>query len=288
MSRRREIDRRLGSLGDIREVMRAMRNLALIEVHKLSRFVATQRQATANIEAAAIDFLRFYPDLVVPPSRTLHVVVGSERGFCGDFNDALGQALQSRLAAASTAPTNVIAVGRRLWSRIPADLAPVTAVEGASVAEEVGPMLVRVMAAVADVMRRRKEGSPWSLTALYHCPAEREIVAVEFTPFRTGAEGPPPAGYPPLLNVSAAKLLPALAEQYLFAALHGVAYDSLMAENTRRLQQMEEAVKRLDARTEELKLRRNVLRQEEITEEIEVIMLSADASRLRRPEPNPR
>jgi F-type H+-transporting ATPase subunit gamma len=68
-----------------------------------------------------------------------------------------------------------------------------------------------------------------------------------------------------------------LAEQYLFAALHELLYSSLMAENQRRMQHIDSAVRRLERTSAELWQKRNILRQEEITEEIEVIMLSVEA-----------
>jgi F-type H+-transporting ATPase subunit gamma len=71
--------------------------------------------------------------------------------------------------------------------------------------------------------------------------------------------------------------LTGLTEQYLFAALHELLYSSLMAENQRRMQHMDAAVRRLERTSADLLRRRNILRQEEITEEIEVIMLSVEA-----------
>lgn len=79
----------------------------------------------------------------------------------------------------------------------------------------------------------------------------------------------------PVLNVAPRALLPELVEQYLFAALSAILSGSLLAENTRRLQHMDNALQRLEQRRLELSLRRNFLRQQEITEEIEVIMLGA-------------
>ena len=58
--------------------------------------------------------------------------------------------------------------------------------------------------------------------------------------------------------------------------MHDVFYGSLMAENRRRLQHMEGAMQRMEEKTGELQRRYNLLRQEEITEEIEIILLSAD------------
>jgi F-type H+-transporting ATPase subunit gamma len=67
-----------------------------------------------------------------------------------------------------------------------------------------------------------------------------------------------------------------LLEQYLFARLHELLYSSLLAENQARLEHLESAVQRLERKSGELFRKRNVVRQEEITEEIEVIMLGAE------------
>ena len=66
-----------------------------------------------------------------------------------------------------------------------------------------------------------------------------------------------------------------LTEQYLFAALHEIVYTSLMQENNHRVAHLERAVRRLDEEAEDLTRKCNALRQEEIVEEIEVILLSA-------------
>lgn len=66
-----------------------------------------------------------------------------------------------------------------------------------------------------------------------------------------------------------------LTEQYLFAALYEMLYTSLMAENHNRVTHLEEAVKHLNDKSEDLTRQCAALRQEEIIEEIEVILLSA-------------
>jgi F-type H+-transporting ATPase subunit gamma len=65
-----------------------------------------------------------------------------------------------------------------------------------------------------------------------------------------------------------------LVDQYLFAALHELLYTSLMAENQQRVMHLESAVRHLDEELSELNRQINILRQEEITEEIEVLLLS--------------
>lgn len=85
--------------------------------------------------------------------------------------------------------------------------------------------------------------------------------------------------YPPVLNLDPFTFATDLIDHHLFSLLYEVFYSALMAENLRRFQHMDQATQRLEKDMAELALRRNSLRQEEITEEIQVIMLSADALR---------
>ena len=82
-----------------------------------------------------------------------------------------------------------------------------------------------------------------------------------------------------MLNLHPFAFATDLIDHHLFSLLHEVFYSSLMAENLRRFQHMDQSIQRLEKDMAELVLKRNGLRQEEITEEIEVIMLSAEALR---------
>ena len=73
-----------------------------------------------------------------------------------------------------------------------------------------------------------------------------------------------------------------LTEHYLFATLHAMLYTSLMAENLNRVSHLENAVNHLDDKSDELARRCSAMRQEEIIEEIEVILLSSGSIDERR------
>jgi len=83
--------------------------------------------------------------------------------------------------------------------------------------------------------------------------------------------------YPVLLNLPPAGFFAALTDQYLYAALQSALYESLLQESQTRLAHMEQAIRKLQDDLDALGRRRNRLRQEEITEEIEVILLNAAA-----------
>ena len=72
------------------------------------------------------------------------------------------------------------------------------------------------------------------------------------------------------------ELLLSLTDHYLYAVLNEVLYSSLMAENRQRQIHMDRALQRLDEDKLRLKFAYNTQRQEDITEEIETILLSSD------------
>ena len=264
MSQSRELQLHIAQLEEIRSILNAMKNLALIEVHKLARFQIMQGQAVAAIEQAALDFLDFYP-LAIADEQPLPVciLVGAERGFCGDFNESLINAV------AADAYTGIIAIGGRLHSRLmDHPLTVIAALEGANVAEEVPAILNRLI----DTL-----GAVPAVTVVYHDHALGQISRRQILPpFPQSQQARPQYGYPPLLNLTPADFFSDLLDHYLFAVLHEIFYLSLMAENQRRLQHLEGAVKHLDDATMNLRRKSQIYRQEEITEEIEVILLNAE------------
>lgn len=273
MSRGRELRRRLRALGEIREILGSMKSLALMETRKLARFAATQQRVLAGIEQAAADFRRFFSETLaeVRPQQEVRLLLGSERGFCGDFNERLLDALVEH---APPKPL-LLAVGARLASKLEGDPRLAGALDGAGVAEESPAVIGRVVTALSEIDRHQ---GPVGLTVLYHemdtqsVLARRLLPPLEILPTPTNTYG-----HPPRLNLPPQKLLPQLVDHYLFAALHAVFYAGLTAENQRRASQLEGAIRRLDETIAGLERQANAARQEEITEEIEIILLNAQS-----------
>jgi len=267
MSARREVMQRWRSLGEVREVMGSMKTLAYMETRKIARFLEVQHEQVAQIEAMAADLLEHFPR--VRPheaSRARGVVmVGAERGFCGDFNERLVSRVQETNGLSA-----LIAVGQRLVTRLSPGRAALTAVDGASASEQVAS--VRDALAAAVVAAQREHG-PLSLQIVYHDsagPGTRSL----FPPFGELQRPARRPGHAPALNLAPGALYAALLDQYLFAVLSEVLYTSLMAENQKRVQHLDAATRHVDERREELARRGRVLAQEEVIEEIEVLLLN--------------
>jgi F-type H+-transporting ATPase subunit gamma len=279
VSKRRNLETQIRSLNEIKEIMNAMKNLSLMEVHRLARFLDTQRRVVKSIESAVDDFLFFYPHLFPGGEkyRDITLVIGSERGFCGNFNELLLRALNDRIGLAAEAAR--VVVGGKLAAKLADDHRVVAFLDGPTVVEEVEPVLAKLMETLGSPNVAVDPTVPIRLTVFHHESVAEDVNVTVLQPFQQPEPETKRFAFAPELNLAPQEFLAGLGEQYLFALLHGLLYDSLMAENQRRMQHMDSAVRQLERRSEEFLLKRNALRQEEITEEIEVIMLSVDALR---------
>ena len=182
MSSRRDLEIRLGSLNEIKEIMSAMKNLSLMEVHKLGRFLESQRRVIDSIEAAAADLLQFHRTLF-PENvtfRDFYLLVGSERGFCGDFNEALVRALEKHAVTAQE--KSIVVVGAKLATKLAGDARLRAAIGGASVAEEIDGVLVELMDALTETGARGASDGPLRLTVLHHQPGEEQVAMTLLQP----------------------------------------------------------------------------------------------------------
>jgi len=271
MSQSRELQLHITQMEEIRSILNSMKNIAFMEVHKLLHVQTTQDKVVQAIENAAMDFLGFYPYSPDADAKVQHIVIliGAERGFCGDFNESL----INEMAAAIY--SDVIIIGSRLADRWPAAYPePLVTLEGANVAEEAPAIVSRLLGAITTQQETR---GFFELTAVYHDNVlNRPTRQTLLPPFQQSVQDPPGFTFPPLLNLDPADFFADMVEHYLFAMLHKLFYTSLLAENQRRLQHLEGAVRHLDDETAKLHRKSQIYRQEEITEEIEVILLNAD------------
>lgn len=276
MTRRHEIEEHLSSMNDIKDIMNAMKNLSFMETRKLVRFLASQQRVVDSIRAAARDFLGAYPQFAAPPAAacSVNILIGAERGFCGDFNEKLMTGCNDHLQRQAAPNPKLVAVGAKLFNNLEGHPLLAAALEGPSVGQEVDGVLGRLVQVLSSMS---KEYGSASVTVFHHRHETEKIRITSLLPPFLEPEIKPLPGYPPLLHVPPEAFYERLVDHYLFAALHEMFYTSLMAEHLRRILHLEAAVDRLEEKTAELGRKRNFLRQEEITEEIEEILLSTGA-----------
>lgn len=276
MTHRRTLEHHRHSLSEIRDIMNSMKTLAYMETRKLSRFLDAQHAVVRNIELAAEDLLGFHPGILPEAEHAVpaYLLIGTERGFCGDFNHALVEHLKRIMQERPGTTPLIIAIGRKLHSLLEGDTLVVSRLDGAGIVEEVPVQLNRI---VDELTMLQDRYGMLAISCIYKDVTEGIIQQQLSPPFRHLAHRRPAATNPPLLNLAPSTLLADLTDHYLFTALHKMLYASLMSENRHRVTHLEHAVTHLERRVEEIARQCNALRQEEIIEEIEVILLNATA-----------
>lgn len=275
MTRRHEQITHRRQLSEIRNIMNSMKTLAIMETNKLTRFIENQSAMTKNIENMAADFLHFNPQVLPEVEPTSHIVllVGSERGFCGDYNEQLVKQLESSFTDIIQSNTTLIAIGSKLHPLLKETNHKIIYIEGAGIVEDIFNVVDYVAKELVNYQQ------PASLYALHHNNQYNEIITETLLPpFKETNFEKENHTIPPLLNLVAKDFFLELTEYYLFNSIHRILYIALMIENQHRIQHLENATHHLDDKTEELKHKINALRQEEIIEEIEVILINASSS----------
>jgi len=274
MSARRQVDKRITALREVREIMNAMKNLALLESRKVSRSLGVQRETRRHLEDVGARFLLSYPQAWVPASAaSVVLVLGAERGFCGDYNKRLTIALADHLRSEPNRPS-VILVGHRLGASARPGVDDVVRVDGATVSEDIADTLTRVANAVTS---RHARLAPSQVVVIRHTselgPPVVEPLLAEFNTAATSSQA---TAIGPELTLEPEEFFTGLVEAYLIAHLREMLSTALAAESLYRVQHLSGAITHLERRIEELSRRSRMLRQEETIEEIEVLLLGTD------------
>jgi F-type H+-transporting ATPase subunit gamma len=253
----------MSKLSDLRSRMRALGDIEGI-------LNTTQQELLHSVEEVLADFQHFYG---VPAetrgmdSASLYVLIGSERGFCGGFNEAIQKSFERQSIAHTP---RLIIVGRKLALKFLQDNRVVASLDGPSTAEEIPAVISQLANTLTQFSLQ-----DWKIVH-NECTGAGTRVATS-SPFELSSRPPTTKlQFPPLLNLAPSDLRPQLFDQYLFALFYGIFYQSFMAENHERLRHMDGALNKLREDEEQLRRISNSLRQETITEELEVIMLSVE------------
>ncbi|MDF2155776.1 FoF1 ATP synthase subunit gamma [Vibrio sp. CAU 1672] len=272
MTNRQGLQHHRDSVNEIINILKAMKTLAYMENHKLGHYLEQQHQVVDAITSVAEDFLSFYPETLPTTGNTtsVYLIVGSERGFCGGFNQELIQHVEGLLDHRPDAKPHLIVVGRKLFNLMPEDIPVLFRINGPSVAEEVPVVLEQTVQSLAELQQQHPL---LRFHVVYHSTGQG-VVMKQLLPSFQGERFPPRFPAPPELNLAPTSFLLEVTEQYLFAALHELFYMSLVEESHNRIIHLEGAVTHLDTLAEKLTQQFNILRREEIIEEIEVILLN--------------
>lgn len=276
MTRLAQIQRHLAAMGELRDIMGAMRSLAGVRVQESQRALAGIRRYADSMADAIGGVLLLMPVSAAATGRGRRVLIlcTSEHGFVGGFNEHLLEA-----GAATLEPTDLLFV---LGSR------------GAALAFERGrevawtiPMATRLTGAPDAVSRLTNE--------LYGRIARGEVARVDvmFGRYRQGAattierhallpldtsrHAANPMPQAPMHNLAPRPLLEKLIAEQVFARLMEAAVESIASENAARFAAMESAHDNLEKKLAGLQKDAQQARQTEITSELLDLITGAEA-----------
>jgi F-type H+-transporting ATPase subunit gamma len=263
---------RLASLGELRDLMRAIRALAAAHVQEAQAALPGIRRYVEVVEDAIAEGASLLPpgDTHVVRGRSrdgVLIVVGSEHGFVGAFDEQL----LDRVAAVLSPGQIFGVIGRRgaalaaergldvAWSEPMA-----THVGGVlGVTRRVADRLANVSTA-SIVYGAYRRGGRYEVEVRRILPLDPKLLA--------GA-----SANPALHQLGAEALLRECAGEYLFAEITRSVMESLASENGARLQVMEAADRNIADKLDTLTRRERAVRQDAITAELLDVITGAEA-----------
>lgn len=168
-------------------------------------------------------------------------------------------------------------MGHKLALQMAEDERITQTIAGANSAEEIPNVIFELMKVVEQISLSMAQANPGNWLILFNAEDENHIHAKTIQPFVEFGTKKNHHAFPPVLNETNENFFSSFSEHYLFSLLYSIFYDSIYAENTQRLYHLNSALEQLDKQREALAHSLNWVRQEEITEEIEVIMLNVEA-----------
>lgn len=274
------IKRHVGSAETLQSVVTTMKTLSAARITQYRRSVAALESSTRTLELAVQALLKLHPELlevVAEPrnDRVAAVVLGSDRGLCGPFNERIAKHAGGLLAARARGElVSVLTVGRRLEPRLKAvGYAPTVSVRPPGNVDAIESTVAEVLGQVDDWVTAGRAGR---LYLAYNRPtrgAAYESLGLKVLPVdrrwleRLQAR-PWPTNRLPMQLGDPQALLRGLVRQFIAHALVQAFAASLASENGARLAAMDAAERNIDERLTQLRTAYRQARQNAVTAEL--------------------
>lgn len=271
MTNRRVLSQTIERYTDIGGILTALRNIALMDLQKLGQRLEHERNLLTLVSRIGADFNNSFTSLPVT-FHDCHLIVGTERGFCRDFNTLMLRQARSLLSE----DKSIAVIGGRLADLLPGE--DMIQIEGAKLSDELGTVIERILVFLKQLQNKLND-KILRVSVSYHDEQPDSIATRIITPSSEVSE-PLTTDFsnPPQLSLTPWHFFELFSQQSLLLSLEAILALSLTMENRVRLDHIGNAIKRLDERVEKLRSKMHIIRQGEITQEIETIISSLDPS----------
>jgi F-type H+-transporting ATPase subunit gamma len=273
-----DVQSRVQSLGELQEVITALRSVSAARVQQAHAVLDSIRQYTAIVQDALSEAARGFP---LPPeaggggTSGFVVAFGSEHGFVGAFNERV----LTHAALERTKTDALFVVGSR--AVLAANERHLGVAWSCPMASQTGG-IDEVALRVAEELGRASRAAETARVVLAYTRtsggATSRIVTETLLPFDVRPYSPRGPDRPRALsNLSPRALLDGLIDELLFAQLAHAATESFASENAARLAAMESASDNVASKLDDLRRVERTLRQEEITTELIDVVTGVEA-----------
>lgn len=285
-----QLRRQIESAATLAGVVSTMKTLSAVRITQFRRAVAALESSTKTLELAVQAVLTLNPELleVVAEQRNQRVaaiVIGSDRGLCGPFNERVARHAVGLLSAtALPQDSTVLSVGGRLQARLTeAGYKPHSRVQPPGNVAATEMAVVEALAQFDDWSAHERAGRIYLIYnrptrgAAYQPTAVR-VMPVDARWLRRLAQRPWPSRGLPVSVGNTELLLIGLVRQFVSHALVQAFASSLAAENAARLAAMDAAERTIDERLAQLRAQHSRARQNAVTAELLEIQAAAAAT----------
>ena len=272
------LSKALETTGDIQSIVRTMKALSAVSIRQYERAEAAMADyaRTVDLGLAALLRQRREAGLGLPAGgggtgREGLIVIGSDRGLCGRYNDTIIRFANSRLDGRSAL---LSVVGARVAARMEADGRRADALHALPGSVEGVARLVQSLILGIDrwtrlhgvgqvsLVHNRREGR---VTAQ---PQAHRLLPLPENHLRELSDAEWPGRSLPGFRMDPDRLLSWLVQQRLFVVIYRAMTEALASEHASRLAAMQAAERNIDERREDLRRLYRVRRQETITREL--------------------
>ncbi len=282
--------RKIVTAGELGSVVRTMKALAAVSIHQYQKAVEALTEYNHTIETGLQIALRGNSEWAVkarpaPRNRLIAVVLGSDQGMCGQFNELIGEYARKSLEKRNGSEDHheMLVVGGRIAGLL-SDM-------GMNVREmfPVPNGVTGIIALVQDLLIKIEEARSLldldQVIVFYNkqvsntkfTPSEEQLLPVDLEWLNRLKKREWPCRSIPTYTMEWDRVFSALIWQYLFVSIYRAVAESMASENAGRLASMERAEKNIQERIEELNLKYNQCRQLSITEELLDIVAGYEA-----------
>lgn len=269
----------LEATGDIQSIVRTMKALSSVSIRQYERAEAAMADYARTVDLGLMALLRQRRHAGFPlpgaegggTGREGLIVIGSDRGLCGRYNDTITSFAESRL---DDRPAVLGVIGARVAARLEAGgrRAEVFHPLPASV-EGLSRLVQTVIVEIDRWTRQHEVGQVW----LVHNRREGRVTARpqahRLLPLPDSyldelSRADWPGRSLPLFRMDPDRLMSGLVQQRLFVVIYRALAEALASEHASRLAAMQAAERNIDERRDDLHQLYRVRRQETITREL--------------------